>query len=119
MNDQNLIPQNKRTKSEQREIARMGGKASGAARRKKRMLREIVEAAFEREVEIDGVKLTAADAMVLKQVDAAIAGDLKAFEALRDTAGQKPSASIDVNGTLKTEQARFHELWEQLNEGRS
>lgn len=28
MNEQNLIPQNKRTKAEQREIARLGGKAS-------------------------------------------------------------------------------------------
>ena len=40
MNDENLIPQNKRTKKEQREIAIKGGKASGEARRKKRTVRE-------------------------------------------------------------------------------
>lgn len=32
MNDKNLIPFNERTKSEQREIARKGGKASGISR---------------------------------------------------------------------------------------
>ena len=32
MNEKNLIPFNKRTESEQREIARSGGKASGVAR---------------------------------------------------------------------------------------
>ena len=40
MNDENLIPQNKRTKKEQREIAIKGGKASGEARRQKRTVRE-------------------------------------------------------------------------------
>lgn len=40
----NLIPQSERTKAEQKEIARQGGIASGAARRAKRNLREIFEA---------------------------------------------------------------------------
>ena len=40
-NEQNLVPQNKRTKTEQREIARAGGIASGEARRRKKTLKEI------------------------------------------------------------------------------
>lgn len=39
-NEQNLIPANKRTKSEHREIAQKGGKASGKARRKKAELKK-------------------------------------------------------------------------------
>ena len=39
----NLIPQNKRTKTEQREIARMGGIASGEARRKKKTLKDLAD----------------------------------------------------------------------------
>ena len=35
-NEQNLIPLNKRTKSEQREYARKGGKKSGEVRRKRK-----------------------------------------------------------------------------------
>ena len=39
----NLVPQSERTKSEQKRIATLGGKASGEARRKKRTMREIAE----------------------------------------------------------------------------
>lgn len=40
-NEQNLVPQNKRTKSEQRAIAQMGGIASGKARRERKTLAQI------------------------------------------------------------------------------
>ena len=40
-NEQNLIPHNERTKSEQRSIAIQGGIASGEARRKKKTLKQI------------------------------------------------------------------------------
>lgn len=42
MNEQNLIPFDKRTESEQREIAKMGGKASGQARKKKKTTAELI-----------------------------------------------------------------------------
>jgi len=42
MNDKNLIPLNKRTKSEQREIAKKGGKASVKARREKKLMSAIL-----------------------------------------------------------------------------
>ena len=40
--NKNLIPQSERTKDEQREIARMGGIASGKARREKKTIRNIL-----------------------------------------------------------------------------
>lgn len=43
----NLIPQSKRTKEEQRKIAKMGGKASGEARRQKRDMRELMKMMLE------------------------------------------------------------------------
>ena len=39
----NLIPFSERTETEQREIAKNGGKASGVARRRKADLRKIAE----------------------------------------------------------------------------
>lgn len=42
-NEQNLIPFDERTESEQREIASAGGIASGAARRRKRALKEAAD----------------------------------------------------------------------------
>ena len=41
-NEQNLIPQNKRTKSEQREIARLGGKKSRSFKKKKEIHKRAV-----------------------------------------------------------------------------
>lgn len=42
-NENNLIPFNERTESEQREIATAGGIASGAARRRKRALKDAAD----------------------------------------------------------------------------
>ena len=39
-NEKNLVPINERTKSEQREIASAGGRASGVARRRKKSLKQ-------------------------------------------------------------------------------
>lgn len=47
----NLIPQNKRTKEEQREIARMGGIASGQARREKKATQKILQDILNLDVE--------------------------------------------------------------------
>ena len=44
MNEKNLIPLNQRTKSEQREIARQGGKKSGEARREQKTYRDMAKA---------------------------------------------------------------------------
>lgn len=42
-NEQNLVPFDQRTESEQREIAQLGGIASGRARRRKRAMREAAD----------------------------------------------------------------------------
>lgn len=42
-NEQNLIPFDKRTKSEQREYARQGGKKSGEVRRQRKAMKEQME----------------------------------------------------------------------------
>ena len=47
MNDNNLIPTNRRTKSEAREIGKKGGKASGKRRREKREMKELLALAFD------------------------------------------------------------------------
>lgn len=43
-NEENLTPQSKRTKSEQREIAKKGGKASAKARAERKAMRELIDA---------------------------------------------------------------------------
>lgn len=50
-NEKNLIPINKRTKSEQREYRKKGGQKSGEVRREKKLLRELLEEALLKKTE--------------------------------------------------------------------
>ena len=88
---ENLKPQNTRTKEEQREIASKGGKASVKARREKKLLKECFDILLDKEfTDKKGKKATGAETLALTVFQKAQRGDLKAFELVRDTAGQKP-----------------------------
>lgn len=85
----NLIPQNKRTKEEQREIARKGGIASGQARRRKANLKKALHTILVSDVSSKqlaetleglGYDRTNESAMALAMVQKAIKGDTRAFE---------------------------------------
>lgn len=86
-NEQNLKPQNTRTKAEQREIARQGGIASGKARRENKLIKDRI---LERMGETDW------DTMIDNLISRAMETD-KAFEILRDTVGQKPTEKVDLS----------------------
>ena len=92
-NEQNLKPQNKRTKSEQREIARKGGKASGQARRKRKEFKEALKLALT--VVMDDDK-TVQDLGIEALMDRFMKGDPKVFELIRDTIGEKPTDKQEV-----------------------
>lgn len=97
MSDENLIPFNERTEKEQREIARQGGIASGEARRAKKELRLALEALLEKEYDNNkGGKVSGAELLAYKQFDKALKGDTRAFEVVRDTAGQKPIEKVMI-----------------------
>ena len=91
-NENNLVPQSNRTKEEQKRIAIQGGKASGEARRKKREIKEYLNILLESEAgkSKDGKMITGAEAMAIQAFKKAMSGDLKAWELVRDSAGQKP-----------------------------
>lgn len=89
----NLRPMNTLTESEQRELARKGGKASGQARRERKALRELLTIALEMPDETTGS--TNAEAIVAALIDKAREGDVRAFESIRDTIGEKPTTAID------------------------
>lgn len=96
-NEQNLNPFGTLTESEQRKISSKGGKASGEARRRKKLLRECLEELLEREMtDKSGNTVSGAEALAVKLFKKAMDGDVKAFEVLRDTSGQKPVEKIMV-----------------------
>lgn len=138
----NLVSLADRTTDEQREIARMGGIASGEARRERRRLRDALEALLSMRLGVEWVpaELSAAmEAAGREDVDAvdvlamtafvkASEGDMRAMEFIRDTVGEKPrdEASISVVSDELREQiirehdeAGFHELLEQFREADS
>lgn len=99
----NLIPMNKRSEEEVKNMQRKGGVNSGKARRNKAMLKDCINILLEKKVidEETGKKLTGAEQLsinlfqkALSEVDTAKAA--KAFEVLRDTSGQKPVDKIMV-----------------------
>ena len=87
-----------RNTEEARARGRKGGKASGEARRRKRDLRLAIEALFEEEyTDKMGNTLSGAEVIALKQMEKAMKGDWRAFQLLRDTAGQKPVEKVMVS----------------------
>lgn len=75
-----------------------GGKASGKSRNRKKLLREYFEILLEKKItDKNGVTMTGAEAMATKVFQLALKGDLKAFEIVRDTAGQKPIEKVVVS----------------------
>lgn len=108
-NEENLIPFNERTESEKRAIATAGGKASGKARRNKKLLRDCIDYLFEREdktvLDTEGNPMSGAEQLAynlfvkaLGEPDTAKAA--RAFEVLRDTAGQKPVEKVETKQTV-------------------
>jgi len=103
-NEQNLRPcEHKLTEEE----AKKGGLASAEARRKKRDLRLACQMMLEMDIKSkNGEIKSGAEAIVAAQMQKALKGDAKAFEVLRDTAGQKPVDKIEqVNIDMEYEQS--------------
>lgn len=80
-NEENLIPFDKRTENEQREIARKGGLASGASRRAYKSLKQAAKAFFKENE-------NAAMAVVQAMYEEALDGNVKAVDKLQDLIGE-------------------------------
>lgn len=110
MNDQNLIPFPERTESEQREIATMGGKASGEARRRLRDMKSSMKALlnqpagerakkYKRLVEDFKEDPTFLDEMLAALLSVALTGDVQAVKQVREI--------VRDDDRLKIEQERL------------
>lgn len=97
MNNKNLIPNSERTPSERKENAKKGGKKSGEARREKKKLREMLEILMIKE---ENGKTTREEICVAL-IKAAINGNVKAFEIIRDTIGEKPVEKVESKSSYK------------------
>lgn len=110
-NEKNLIPQDKRTKSEQREIAKKGGKASGEKRRETKAYKEIAKAVLSAKVDDEEFLAIAKQCGVdnpdiktitfLGMVKVAINGSHNAFDRIAELTGEKEQdTNADVMSKL-------------------
>ena len=89
-------------------MTRKAGIASGAARRKKKTMREAAQACLamglldedpiREELEKRGLDTTGGQAVLLAQLMRAITGDTEAARFVRDTAGEKPRDGLEIGG---------------------
>lgn len=95
MNNKNLIPQNKRTKSEQREIAKKGGKASVKARREKKLMSAILADYLARQKGYDSFDKYIEK--VLKRGNAATVNMIKTFADVIEGSRVKTETVLTIN----------------------
>lgn len=97
MNDENLIPFNQLTQSEQRKIASAGGKASGEARRRRKTLKEELLLILEDEQ----IQQSVAAALIKEAIEGNASKSVRgAFETIRDTIGEKPVERMETTQTV-------------------
>ncbi len=94
---ENLIPFNELTEEEQREIARKGGIASGKARAERKTLKE--------ELLLLLSENNTQEKISLSLIAEAMKGNVKAFETIRDTVGEKPVDKVEneIVSTIKVD----------------
>lgn len=99
-NEQNLKPCEYKLS---REEAKKGGIASGKARREKKTLKAELEALLEiMDERGDSVQKKMSFALIKK----AVKGDVRAFETIRDTIGQKPKENLNIDFEKTQEEAK-------------
>lgn len=109
-NEKNLVPfTSEQNREEAAKNGRKGGIASGKAKKNRKMLRECIDYLLEREnplvLDEEGNAMSGAEQLAynlfvkaLNETDTAKAA--KAFEVLRDTAGQKPVEKVQATQTV-------------------
>lgn len=110
-NEQNLVKGDEIHKFTPEEASR-GGKASGEARRRKRMIKDNIELLLSLPIKNDNMKkqlkalgidddeMTNQMAMTIAMWQKAIKGDVSAFNTLRDTIGEKPKEVVEHSGEI-------------------
>lgn len=104
-NEQNLIPWDKRTESEQREYAKKGGQKSGEVRRQRKAMKEQMEMLlllpfkskkqfnFMKELGIEEDEIDNQMALIVALYGKALKGDVQAFNTIREVTQDNKTAS--------------------------
>lgn len=115
-NEQNLQPNTTLSTEEAKKLGRAGGIASGKARRERKSMQELAKIILglsmtsgqvhnvediKNIADIKGKNLTVDQAILLKQVEKALKGDLQSATFIRDTSGNKPVEKVETTEVPK------------------
>lgn len=92
-NEQNLKPIKTLSSEEAKKRGSAGGKKSVEVRKEKKMLKDLLEEALLKNTETGNRYINITSALIKE----AEKGNVKAYETIRDTLGQKPKEIIDAN----------------------
>ena len=125
-NERNIIPNSERTPEERREIARAGGIASGAARRRKRSLKQaadlylslpVTDRRVGNKMARDGVEPEDIDnqmAMIVGLTEAAVQGDARCAKVLIDLLGDSTGEeSTPDDGFMDALREEAGQIWQE------
>ena len=82
--------------SEAREKGKKGGKKSGETRAKKKTLKEELITLLETKID----NKTMQEKISFSLIQEALGGNVKAFETIRDTIGEKPKENVNITGEV-------------------
>lgn len=125
-NEQNIIPNSERTPEERREIARAGGIASGAARRRKRSLKQAADLYLSLPVTdrrvwnkiarggVDPENIDNQMAMIVGLTEAAVQGDARCAKILVDLLGDSTGEeSTPDDGFMDALREEAGQIWQE------
>lgn len=100
---------------EQREIARKAGRKSGQVRRERKTLRdELLKLLQEKVPGKDGSKRPAQVAISTALMKQAMKGNIRAYEVIRDTIGEKPVENVNI---ISPDYSALNEAFLELRRG--
>lgn len=103
-NEQNLLKGDDLHKFTHEEASK-GGKKSAESRREKKLLRELLEEALLKNTKTGNRYIDITNALIKQAED----GNVKAYETIRDTLGQKPVEQINHSGEINNAYAGLTE----------
>lgn len=106
----NITPLSQRTEEEKQNIAQMGGKASGEARRKKKEMREMLEMCLELK---NNKGLTYRQLATMGLINGAIKGNAQNYRTILETLGELEAIKDD---RMNDELTKVEELLTKIKE---
>lgn len=100
-NNENLKPfDSNQSREEAKKNGQIGGIKSGEARRAKKTMKAMLDYLLEKEIENKkGEKASTQEAISVALIKQALSGNVKAFEVIRDTIGEKPEQNVNLTAS--------------------